>query len=77
MSGLTLPLIVSESGSKFGKSAGNAVWLNAEKTAPFELYQFFIRNPDSAVENLLKQFTFLSDEEIDATMKSHLVSCLK
>lgn len=70
---MTLPLVVSESGSKFGKSAGNAVWLNAKKTTPFELYQFFVRGPDSTVENLLRQLTFLSDEEIDAIMKIQAV----
>ncbi|CAB3370911.1 Hypothetical predicted protein [Cloeon dipterum] len=70
--GMTLPLITSESGDKFGKSAGNAVWLNADKTPPFELYQFFVRNPDSAVENLLRLLTFLSDEDIDEIMKKHL-----
>ncbi|XP_059472108.1 tyrosine--tRNA ligase, mitochondrial [Neocloeon triangulifer] len=70
--GLTLPLIVSESGSKFGKSAGNAVWLNADKTPPFELYQFFVRTPDLNTENLLRLFTFLPDEEIDNLRKSLL-----
>jgi tyrosyl-tRNA synthetase len=73
ISGMTLPLVVSESGSKFGKSAGNAVWLNAEKTTPFELYQFFMRGPDSSVENLLRQLTFLSDDDIDSVMKIQAV----
>ncbi|KAF4519224.1 hypothetical protein B566_EDAN015330 [Ephemera danica] len=62
--GLTLPLVTSEAGDKFGKSAGNAVWLDPKKTSPFELYQFFIRTPDSIVSTLLKLFTFLPDSEL-------------
>lgn len=48
--GITVPLITSTTGAKLGKSAGNAVWLNREKTSPFELYQFFIRQQDDSVE---------------------------
>jgi len=47
--GLTLPLVTTEEGDKFGKSAGNAVWLDGNKTSPFALYQFFLRMPDSEV----------------------------
>ncbi|TNN00375.1 hypothetical protein fugu_011621 [Takifugu bimaculatus] len=48
--GLTIPLVTSSVGDKLGKTAGNAVWLNRDKTSPFELYQFFLRLPDSSVE---------------------------
>lgn len=48
--GITVPLITSTTGAKLGKSAGNAVWLNREKTSPFELYQFFLRQQDDSVE---------------------------
>lgn len=50
MFGITVPLITSTTGNKLGKSAGNAVWLNRNRTSPFELYQFFVRQPDNAVE---------------------------
>jgi tyrosyl-tRNA synthetase len=71
--GLTLPLVTSEAGDKFGKSAGNAVWLNSDKTSPFELYQFFIRSPDAAMANLLSLFTFLTDEELQDIFQKHKV----
>lgn len=48
--GLTIPLVTSSVGDKLGKTAGNAVWLNRDKTSPFELYQFFLRQPDDSVE---------------------------
>lgn len=48
--GITLPLITSTTGAKLGKTAGNAVWLNRDNTSPFELYQFFVRQPDDSVE---------------------------
>ena len=48
--GITVPLITSTTGAKLGKSAGNAVWLNRDNTSPFELYQFFVRQPDDSVE---------------------------
>lgn len=48
--GITVPLITSTTGAKLGKSAGNAVWLNRDKTSPFELYQFFVRQQDDSVE---------------------------
>ena len=67
--GFTIPLVTNEAGDKFGKSAGNAVWLSSFKTSPFELYQFFMRCKDADVEKLLRLFTFLPVEEI-----SHLMS---
>ncbi|XP_026550868.1 tyrosine--tRNA ligase, mitochondrial [Notechis scutatus] len=69
--GITVPLITTTTGDKLGKSAGNAVWLNRNRTSPFELYQFFVRQPDATVERYLKLFTFLSGLEIDHIMKVH------
>lgn len=69
--GLTLPIITNEEGNKFGKSAGNAVWLDEEKTSPFSFYQFFIRIADSEVENLLKLLTLLPLKEINEIMIAH------
>ncbi|XP_012370415.1 tyrosine--tRNA ligase, mitochondrial, partial [Octodon degus] len=69
--GITVPLITSTTGAKLGKSAGNAVWLDREKTSPFELYQFFVRQHDDAVERYLKLFTFLPVAEIDHIMQLH------
>ncbi|XP_050346332.1 tyrosine--tRNA ligase, mitochondrial [Nymphalis io] len=69
--GLTLPLVTTEEGDKFGKSAGNALWLDPKKTSPYSLYQFFIRTKDSDVERLLKLFTFYSLGEIKDIMFKH------
>jgi len=69
--GLTVPLITTESGDKYGKSAQNAIWLNSDKTSAFELYQFLIRTADADVEKLLKMFTFLSLAEISELMRKH------
>ncbi|CAH2037720.1 unnamed protein product, partial [Iphiclides podalirius] len=69
--GLTLPLVTTEEGDKFGKSAGNALWLDAKKTSPYSLYQYFIRTKDSDVERLLKLFTFYSLGEIKDIMFKH------
>ncbi|KAM9351751.1 tyrosine--tRNA ligase, mitochondrial [Symphorus nematophorus] len=67
--GLTIPLVTSSVGDKLGKTAGNAVWLNREKTSPFELYQFFLRQPDASVEGYLKLFTFLPLAEVERLME--------
>uniref|UniRef100_A0A8C6SB37 Tyrosine--tRNA ligase n=1 Tax=Neogobius melanostomus TaxID=47308 RepID=A0A8C6SB37_9GOBI len=67
--GLTIPLVTSSVGDKLGKTAGNAVWLNRDKTSPFELYQFFVRQPDSTIEKYLKLFTFLPLAEIESLME--------
>ncbi|BFG04477.1 tyrosine--tRNA ligase mitochondrial [Drosophila madeirensis] len=69
--GMTLPLVTNEEGDKFGKSAGNAVWLDESKTSPFALYQFFLRMPDSEAEKLLKLFTFIPLPEIEQLMREH------
>lgn len=62
--GLTVPLITKADGTKFGKTAGGAVWLDADKTSPYEFYQFWINADDRDVVKFLKSFTFLSLEEI-------------
>ena len=62
--GITMPLICDSSGQKFGKSEGNAVYLDASKTSYFDFYQFFVRQDDADVIKLLKVFTFLPMEEI-------------
>ncbi len=61
---LTIPLLLKSDGTKFGKTAGGAVWLDPEKTSPYEFYQFWFNQDDKDVVNLLKKFTFLSKEEI-------------
>ncbi|XP_075894102.1 tyrosine--tRNA ligase, mitochondrial [Nelusetta ayraudi] len=67
--GLTLPLVTSSTGDKLGKTAGNAVWLNRDRTSPFHLYQFFLRQPDASVESYLKLFTFLPLAEVESLME--------
>ncbi len=62
--GLTMPLLTKSDGTKFGKTNGKAVWLDKEKTSPYEMYQFFINTEDSKVIDYLKFLTFLSKEEI-------------
>lgn len=64
--GFTIPLVTKADGTKFGKSAGGAVWLDANKTSPYEFYQFWINTADADVVKYLKIFTFLSREEIEA-----------
>lgn len=68
---LTAPLVTDSSGKKFGKSEGNAVWLDPKKTSPFAFYQFWINQPDEMVETYLKFYTFLSIKEIDELMTLH------
>ncbi len=63
--GLTIPLMLKADGTKFGKTAGGAVWLDPEKTTPYEFYQFWLNQDDRDVVKYLKYFTFLSAEEID------------
>ena len=63
-SGITTPLLTAPSGDKLGKSDGNVLWLNPDKTSPFELYQFLFRLPDNEVEKYLKLFTFYSEMEL-------------
>ena len=63
--GLTIPLLLKADGTKFGKSADGAIWLDPEKTTPYEFYQFWFNQDDRDVVKYLKYFTFLSKEEID------------
>ncbi|MGG7621035.1 tyrosine--tRNA ligase [Robertmurraya sp. GLU-23] len=63
--GLTIPLVTKADGTKFGKTEGGAVWLDPEKTSPYEFYQFWINTSDADVVKYLKFFTFLSKEEIE------------
>lgn len=69
--GFTVPLLTTSAGEKFGKSAGNAIWLDKSLTSATELYQFFIRTADADVERYLKLFTFLSIPEIRGIMEDH------
>lgn len=65
----TMPLILDASGKKFGKSEGNALWLDINKTSSYEMYQYLINTDDSKVEEYLKVFTFLTPDEIIQLMK--------
>lgn len=67
----TMPLILDATGKKFGKSEGNALWLNKDKTAPYAIYQYLINSDDSKVLEYLKVFTFLSREEIEKVYAEH------
>lgn len=66
--GFTMPLILDVNGNKFGKSEGNALWLDKDKTSPYEIYQYLINTDDSKVFEYLKVFTFLTQEEIEDIM---------
>lgn len=69
--GITFPLLSTASGEKFGKSAGNAIWLDAAKTSPYQFYQYWINTDDRDVERFLNLFTFLEDEEIAEVCAAH------
>lgn len=68
----TMPLILDSTGKKFGKSEGNALWLNKEKTSAYEIYQYLINSDDSKVLEYLKVFTFLSKEQIEEVYAKQL-----
>ena len=68
----TMPLLTKSDGSKFGKTNGQAVWLDSKKTSPYEMYQFFINVEDVKVIDYLKFLTFLSKEEIEELEKKNL-----
>jgi tyrosyl-tRNA synthetase len=72
--GITFPLLSTTSGEKFGKSAGNAIWLDQQKTSPYQFYQFWLRTEDADVERFLKLFTFLNLEEVESVCKLHRVA---
>jgi tyrosyl-tRNA synthetase len=68
--GLTIPLVTKADGTKFGKTESGAIWLDPEKTTPYEFYQFWINTADADVVKYLKFFTFLSKEEIEGLEES-------
>ena len=70
--GLVFPLITTASGAKFGKSEGGNVWLDGERTSPYQFYQFWVNTDDRDVERYLKLFTFLRLDQIAAAMAEHL-----
>ena len=69
--GLTQPLLLTSSGTKFGKTEAGAVWLDPEKTSPYKFYQFWFNTDDRDVEKLLKLYTFMPLEEISALISEH------
>lgn len=72
--GFTVPLLTTSSGQKFGKSAGNAIWLDNEQTSTFELYKYFLGTADADVEKYLKMFTFMPLEDITTLVNEHMKS---
>lgn len=69
--GLTLPLLTTSTGAKFGKSAGNAVWISQTMLSDFDFYQYFVRSADTDVERYLFALTLLSKEEIQEILSKH------
>ena len=67
--GFTMPLVTTKDGTKFGKSEGNALWLDKNKTSPYTIYQYLLNSEDEKVIDYLKVFTFLSKEEIERLEK--------
>ena len=67
----SVPLIVDSTGKKLGKSYGNALWLDENKTSSYEMYQYILNFEDIMIEEYLKKYTFLSKEEIETIMKEH------
>ena len=68
--GFTIPLMLKSDGTKFGKSTGGAVWLDPEKTTPYEFYQFWFNTADNDTISAIKKFTFLEKEEIEKLEES-------
>ena len=69
--GMTMPLVLDSNGVKFGKTEGNALWLDKNKTSSYELYQYLINSDDACVIDYLKKLTFLSKEEIENIELEH------
>lgn len=69
--GMVMPLVTDSTGKKFGKTEGNALWLDRNKTSSYELYQYLINLEDCMIIDYLKKLTFLSKEEIEEIEKSH------
>lgn len=70
--GMVMPLVTDATGKKFGKTEGNALWLDRSKTSPYELYQYLINSDDTVVIDYLKKLTFYTKEEIEAIEDEHL-----
>lgn len=68
---MTIPLMMDSSGKKFGKSEGNAIWLDQTKNSPYFVYQYFINTSDADVEKYLRAFTLLEISEIEAIIAKH------
>lgn len=68
---VTCPLITKSDGSKFGKSEGGNVWLDANRTSPYKFYQYWLNSSDEDAEKYIKIFTFLNEDDIKAIIKSH------
>lgn len=68
---LTCPLITKADGTKFGKTEGGNVWLDAERTSPYKFYQYWLNTSDDDAEKYIKIFTFLSQQEIEALVAEH------
>ena len=68
---ITCPLITKSDGSKFGKSEGGNVWLDAKRTSPYKFYQYWLNSSDEDAEKYIKIFTFLTENEIDGLIKEH------
>jgi tyrosyl-tRNA synthetase len=68
---ITCPLITKSDGSKFGKSEGGNVWLDANRTSPYKFYQYWLNSSDEDAEKYIKIFTFLTQEEINGLVKEH------
>lgn len=68
---MTCPLITKADGTKFGKTAGGNIWLDAERTSPYKFYQYWLNTSDEDAEKYIKIFTFLSKEEIEALIAEH------
>jgi tyrosyl-tRNA synthetase len=68
---ITCPLITKSDGSKFGKSEGGNVWLDANRTSPYKFYQYWLNSSDEDAEKYIKIFTFLNEEAINSLIKEH------
>eukprot|EP00940_MAST-03C_sp_MAST-3C-sp2_P000609 g609.t1 len=70
--GLTVPLLTTSNGEKFGKTAGNAIWLSPERTSHYNFYQYFLRASDEDVDSFLRIFTDLGDDDVSEVIREHL-----
>mgnify|MGYP001628291340 FL=1 len=68
---MTCPLVTKADGSKFGKSEGGNIWLDAQRTSPYKFYQYWLNSADEDAEKYIKIFTFLTKDEIDTLVEEH------